>query len=186
VSFSIDVFDSQSAESIYKIADISFYLEDEKKWIDWKKYNNSKKLKKYLNNRLLSGEDYSFKFNTPGYYPKNVKFHVEKDLDSALIEVSLIKEPGILRIESNFERLDLLIDNRKENYIGEMKKDFVRYGKTTVGVREFMLTEGNYILTVEKDKNHVENLQFSISSKKTTIVDVSYNTEEKELKILKK
>jgi serine/threonine-protein kinase len=186
VSFAIDIFDSQSAESIYKKADISFYLEDEKKWIDWKKYNNSKKLKKYLNNRLLSGKDYSFKITAPGYYPKNITFHVEKDLDSALIEVGMIKEPGILRIESNFKGLELLIDNRKENYVGEMKKDFIRYGKTTEGMREFILMEGNYILTVEKDKKHVENLQFSISPKKTTIVDVSYSTDEKELQIYKR
>ena len=71
-------------------------------------------------------------------------------------------------------------------FFGQMKKNFIKYGKTTEGMREFILTEGNYILTVEKDKRHVENLQFSISSKKTTIVDISYSTDEKELKITRK
>jgi serine/threonine-protein kinase len=186
VSFTLKIFDSQTEDSIYKKTDISFYLADEKKWIDWKKYNNSKKLKRYLSSILLSGRNYSFKFNAPGYYPKRVKFHVEKNLDSALIEVGLIKEPGKLVIKSDYEGLVLLIDNRKENYTGGLKKDFVRYGKTTEGVSEYVLSEGKYILTVEKDKKNVKNLQFSISPNKTTSVDVSYNREEKELRILKK
>ncbi|GAJ01375.1 unnamed protein product, partial [marine sediment metagenome] len=68
ISMIINVFDSETGESIYEKTDISFYLEDNEKWIDWKKFNSSKKLKRYLSERLKSGKNYSFKFKSPHYY----------------------------------------------------------------------------------------------------------------------
>ena len=186
VSFTLNVFDSVTAGSIYDEAKISLYLNSEKKWIDWKKYNNNKRLTKYLKNILLSGRDYSFKFDAPDYYPKIVKFHVEKNLDSAFIEVGLIKKPGKLIIKSNYKGLELLIDNRKESYAGGVKKEFIKYGKTTAGVSEFSLPEGKYILTVKKGNSNVQNFQFRISSKQKTFVNIKYSKDEKELRVSRK
>lgn len=186
ISIIINAFDGETGESIYEKADISFYLEDDKKWIDWKKFNSSKKLKRYLSRRLKSGKNYSFKFKAPHYYPGTAQFYVESGLDSALVEVGLIKKPGKLVIESDFVGLEILIDNRKESYMGEMKKDFIKYGRTTAGVKEFVLPEGNYILTVKKDERHAEHHQFEITPEQTTAVKISYNTEEKKIQIIGK
>ena len=184
VSLAPRVYDSVTGESLYKKTDISFYLDKEKKWIDWKKYNSSQRLQRYLLSQLKSGKSYSFKFHAPSYYPETVRFYVESDLDSARLEVSLSREPGKLVIDSDFEGLELLIDNQKENYLGEKKKEFVRYGETISGSKEFMLPDGDYMLTVMRDKRHMENYQFTIYSKKSTGVKISYDKDNKKISIL--
>ncbi len=141
-------------------------------------------MKRYLSKRLKSGKNYSFKFKAPHYYPGTAQFYVESGLDTALVEVGLIKKPGKLVIESDFVGLEILIDNRKESYMGEMKKDFIKYGRTTAGVKEFVLPEGNYILTVKKDERHAEHHQFKVTPEQTTAVKISYNTEEKKIQII--
>ncbi len=183
ISIAHKVIDSLTGESLYRKTDISFYLKDQDRWIDWKRYNEDERLKRYLRNQLRSGEKYQFKYQAPLYYETDVQFYVESNLDSAKVEVSLLKKPGQLMIESDFEGLEILIDNRKESYLGEREKDFISYGTTVEGVKEFMFPEGNYVVTVKKGKRIIQNSQFKIRSTEYTIVKVSYDDKEKEIKM---
>jgi len=99
---------------------------------------------------------------------------VESSLDSAQVEVGLIRVSGTLVVESDFEGLAILIDNMKESYIGRKRKDFVPYGDTVEGKKEFMLPEGSYTITVQRSSRNVQNAQFRIAGDMTTIVKVSY------------
>ena len=189
ISFKQKVMDSGTGESIYDITKITFKLEDAKddasaRWIDWKLYHS--RYREYLYDNLKSGREYKFKFEAPSYYSKTVSFFVERDLDSAQMEVSLIRKPGVLQIDSDTEGLAILIDNRKEDYLGETTKDFVEFGNTVSGKKEFFLTEGDYVLTVKKDNKHFENHRFSISSMETVNLTISYEAEEKKISILPK
>jgi serine/threonine-protein kinase len=177
------VYDNETGESLYNVTDISFYLEEEDKWINWKKYIRDKRLQRYLLSKLMSGRSYTFKFESSSYYPETVRFFVESDLDFARAEAGLTKIPGKMIIKSDFEGLDLLIDNRSENYLGDKQKEFISYGKTSIEGRELTLPEGNYLLTVSKDKRHNENFQFTIRSKKTNRIRITYDTEEKKISI---
>jgi serine/threonine-protein kinase len=178
-----DVFDSKTGESIYKAAKVSLYLEKEKKWIDWKKYNKSKRLRGYLTDSLRSGRSYSFKFSAPSYFPETVRCYVEHAVDTARIAVTLTKKPGKLILKSDYEGLELLIDNRKENYLGEKDKEFVRYGVTDIESREFLLPDGNYVLTVKKGKKLIENYQFNLKSDSSIVLDITYNEDDKKILI---
>lgn len=177
------ISDSETGRSLYSRTDILFYLQSRKKWIDWKRYNSTQNLRDYLESHIKSGQTYSFKYSADSYYQKFTRFYVERDMDVAFIEVSLVKKPGKLVVVSDAEGLELLIDNRKEDYIGEQRKEFVKYGKTISGAKEYMLREGSYVLTVKKDKKHLQNHQFSITADRTTRLKVSYDTKKKKITI---
>jgi serine/threonine-protein kinase len=183
ISMDINVTDSSSGISLDQIADISVYLEKADRWIDWKRYIASERLRKYLARELKSGRNYISTIQAPQYYPETVELYVERDLDSIQLDISLIRKSGTLIIESNYEGLGLLIDNQPESYIGEEMKHFIEYGDTVEGVKEFMLSEGNYILTVKKDSRNVRNLQFSIAADQSTRLIVSYDPALKEIQI---
>ena len=136
------VYDGITGESLYKIADISMYLKDRDIWIDWKKYIRDKRLQRYLLTKLYSGKEYTFRFRAPTYYPETVTFYVENDLDLARIEAGLIKIPGKLIVESDYEGLTLLIDNRRENYLGGKQKEFISFRKTSLE-RRILISENS-------------------------------------------
>jgi len=180
------VYDSVSGQSLYRSADILLYLRETGKWINWKDYQNSARLRRFLAGQLRSGNSYTLRFEAPFYYPQTVKFFVENDLDSVRVEVGLIKKPGRLVVKSDYPGLTLLVDGRTESYLGGEEKEFVRYGETIAGRKEFPLAEGNYLLTVMKDKRRVENYQFSIAPDETTLLEVTYSAEDKKISIVKK
>ena len=105
------------------------------------------------------------------------------EAEALILEASLIKKPGTLVVESNHGGLGLLIDNRKEAFTGTLNKEYVKYGSTVEGNREFRLHEGNYVLTVRKSNKNVKNFQFTIRPGRTTRVQVSYDEENKEIDI---
>jgi hypothetical protein len=177
------ITDSETGRSIYGKTDISFYLEDQDRWIDWKRYNENLRLKRYLMSKITSGQWYRFRYSAPQYYDATVRFYVESNLDSAQIEVALIRKPGTLIISSNHEGLDILIDDRKENYIGEREMMFTAYGKTVKGEKQFMLSEGTHVATLKRGNRNIEDAQFRILPDATTRIEVSYNVDEKKIKL---
>jgi serine/threonine-protein kinase len=181
IDLGIEVRDSETGDSLYGITDISIYLKDSDRWLDWKKYRRNDRLWRYLQGHLLSGKSYRFLFSAPSYFEERIELFVEPDIDAAMIEVDLVRKPGLLLVRSNQEGLDLLIDNRRESYLGGQSKDFVRFGSTIVGDRTFELGEGSYVLTVMKSGKNVKNFQFTVRPGRTTAVRVIYDTESREI-----
>ncbi|HUT66822.1 MAG TPA: serine/threonine-protein kinase [Spirochaetota bacterium] len=181
ISIGHRVSDSETGRSIYNDTDIDFYLEEQDRWLDWKIYSTNERLRRYLERKLKSGEWYRFRYSSPGYYPTETRFYVESSLDSAQVEVGLIRVSGTLVVESDFEGLAILIDNMKESYIGRKRKGFVPYGDTVEGKKSFMLPEGSYTITVQRGSRTVQNTQFRIAGDKTTTVMVSYDPGNKAL-----
>ncbi|MBA7668886.1 hypothetical protein ES703_77004 [subsurface metagenome] len=175
----VQVYDEESDRSIYDLTKISF-KDEESKWMDWK---YAEKYPRIVKNILQSGKRYTFKFDAAAYYSQTVSFDVEKILDSGHLNVYLLRKPGKLIIESDTEELKLLIDNNRENYLGEQKKEFVQYGDTIEGQKEFFLSTGNYILTVMKSKKNLKNHTFAINDSTPTIIHVKYDAESEKIEI---
>jgi tRNA A-37 threonylcarbamoyl transferase component Bud32 len=183
ISIGHRVSDIETGRSLYDVTDISLYLEDQDRWIDWKFYSSSERLRRYLEGKLKSGMWYRFRYRAPDYLEVDTKLYVESSLDSAQVDIGLVRKTGKVVIESDHAGLDILIDNREESYIGERTKDFVSYGATVDGEKEFMLPEGNYTVTVQKGSRVVQNAQFRIASGKVTRLEVSYDAVEKSLEL---
>jgi len=181
------IVDDLSGESLYDKAAIFFKENDtpvlpEDDWKIWKRISDIP----WYSSTLTSGKWYFFKYESQDYYSKEVSFYPETLEDLVTIKIEMRKIPGKLIISSNTEDLEILIDNRNENYIGGRVKEFAEYGKTTTEPREFMLPEGNYIVTVQKKHGTAANYQFDNLANTTIELDVNYNGEDESLEITKK
>ncbi len=177
------VTEQGTGRSLYREASISMYVEEQDRWIDWKRYRSDERLRHYTDALLQSGKSYVFRYRVPRYFPEMVEFYVEPSLDSIQVEVDLIKKPGILVIESDTAGLGILIDNRRENYIGNREKRFTQYGETLKGVREFHLPEDRYVLTIRKNMKHAQNYQFNVYPEEVTRLRVSYKRDTSTIRI---
>jgi len=177
------VMEKTTGRSLYREASVMMCVEERDRWIDWKKYRSDRRLRQYLDGLLESGKSYVFKYQVPRYFPEIVEFYVEPNLDFVQVEVDLIKKPGILVIESDTPGLGILIDSRKENYMGNRQKEFAPYGKTLKGTREFHLSEGRYVLTVRRGMRQAENYQFDVSAEEVTRLKISYKSDTNRIQI---
>jgi len=175
------VVDSSTGQPLINNVDIKFYITEEGKWVDWKLYQSILNLAPEFKRYITSDRNYTFTYKVPNYYDQTASFYVEPDMESVQIMVNMIKKPGTLIIKSVQKGLDLLIDNRKGNFIGGKEKRFVNYGQTIKGEKKYLLSEGNYVLTVRYNKKHLANHQFTIEPEQTTIVEVIYNTKDKSI-----
>ncbi|MFW6137629.1 MAG: protein kinase domain-containing protein [Spirochaetota bacterium] len=177
------VYDSSTGTSLYDMAEISFYLEDEQRWIDWKRFNRSSMLKRYLAQHLKSGRTYTFKIDASSYYPATIRHYVEKHITSAQVEAGLVKKPGTLVIESNFPGMDILINDKPEGYVGGRQKKFLTYGETLKGEKDFSLPPGRYTLTIKKSPWKTQKHRFEITSEETTRITANYAEQDKKITI---
>ena len=75
------------------------------------------------------------------------------------------------------------MEKREKGGVLMKDKEYVKYGSTIEGSREFRLHEGNYVLTVRKGSRNVKNFQFTLHPGRTTRVQVSYDEESREIDI---
>jgi serine/threonine-protein kinase len=183
IGLSIDIVDSETGESLYAQADIGFFIENADRWVDWKRYQSTDRLRKYLNGQLKSGANYIVKVVTPSHYKETVEFFVEPELDTVQISVSMVKKTGSLVLSSSDAGMEILIDNRKGSFVGGKTRSFEQYGRTVEGEREFELSEGSYVLTIRKGSKRVKNFQFSIDPGRTTRLKVSVDPENRDITI---
>jgi serine/threonine-protein kinase len=180
IDFDIHVYGKNEGEDLYEKAAVVFTV-DGSEWFDWKAL-----MRQGSGNHaqwLRSGRLYTFKISAPAYYEKAFDLFVEPALDSGNVEVYLIKKSQKLIVESNTDNLKILIDNQEENFIGGETKEFVEYGSTEIGEKEFLLTPGNYVLTFMKSKNNFENLQIDITGEQPVHLKVTYDEAEDSIEI---
>ncbi|MBN1698121.1 MAG: serine/threonine protein kinase [Spirochaetales bacterium] len=164
------IYDSVTGKSIY--AQTNIWIKDGRVWKNWK--SEWKRLDK-----ITSGRNYIFKYEAPGYYEKQIILYVERDVENLELDIGLVQYPGKLVLKSNFTEGEILIDNRSENYIGGDRKEFVTYGYTVDGKKEFPLPEGNYTLTVRMGAAaEQQSYQFKIIQKRTTVLDISFDNKK--------
>jgi serine/threonine-protein kinase len=177
------VWDADTGADILSDTAVSLYLTRENTWIDWKRAREQPKLRDLLERELRSGRRFTFKYEAPLRYPKTLRVFAERNLDTLVLDVALKKEPGRLLITSDTGALAILIDNRKEGYLGIQGRSFVSYGETVKGTREFSLPEGKYVVTVKKDDRHLQNQQFSLRAGRKTELEISYRPDDKRIAI---
>jgi eukaryotic-like serine/threonine-protein kinase len=173
------IFDARTKESISRRTTV--LMRDGNRWIDWDTYKAN--FRDYLDSKLVSGKEYRFRYSAVGYFEKEVVSRVEKDADELALNVGLIRKTGFVSITSDTEGLRILFDNKTREYTGGTTKEYVEFGRTVAGEKEFELAPGDYVLTIKKDSKHLANHQFSIRSDQQVSVTVSYESESKEISI---
>ncbi|RPJ09889.1 MAG: serine/threonine protein kinase [Spirochaetaceae bacterium] len=142
-------------------------------WVDWAKAKGE----------LPAGGSQTFRYVVPGYYTKDLTVVVELEMNMLSLTVEMVKIPGRLVLQCNTDELAILVDNKTEDYLGELMKSFTTFGNTTKGAKTILLNPGKYMLTIQKDKETSVNYNFYINTDNPTRLTVHYNSEKKQILI---
>jgi serine/threonine protein kinase len=152
---------------------VEIYYKGKAGWADWK----------YAEGKLYTDRVYRIRYVAPSYYTKEVEVTIEKEMESLKLDVYMIKKPGKLVLSSSSEGLEILLDNRRDDYLGGKSKTFVEFGRTTKKEKTFLLEERDYMLTIKKDDQIFSNYRVEITSDSTTRLNVSYDEKQKNINI---
>ncbi|MBN2738103.1 MAG: serine/threonine protein kinase [Spirochaetales bacterium] len=176
VDFSYNVIDAETGESIVSRAKVLFFHKGE--WWNWKNHFT------YLLTTIFSGGTYKMLCEVPGYYSKTIDFKIEDDVDSFNLLIELGIGSGDLVINSSEKGIEILIDNRKEYYLGDEIKKIMPFGNTIAGKKEFKLKAGKYTLTFRKNGRVLVNHDFYIAINQSLNLKLIYNANTKKWSVL--
>ncbi len=163
ISVTHNVSDADSGRSLNK--EVKIFYKGNAGWAEWK----------YAKGELYVGRTYKMRYVLPGYYTRDVEIELEREMDALNLDIDLIKKPGTLIITSDTDGLEILIDNRKDDYLGGTNKSFVEFGTTNTTQKTFFLDERSHVLTIKKDDQTFSNYNLNIQSDATVKLFVSYN-----------
>ena len=141
-------------------------------WADWKRSKGV----------VVGGRKQRFHYDAPNYEAQTVDVPLPPEMDSLTMNVELSKDPGKVVIYANTDDLEILFDNRTEYYAGGRDRSFIRFGNTKKGAKIFTLDEGDYVLTLKKDKT-IKNVSLSVRAGGVTRLRVAYNSKDKEIAV---
>ncbi len=153
--------------------EVEIFYKGKAGWADWK----------FSKDELYTGRVYRIRYVVASYYTKEVEVTIEQEMDSLKLDIYMAKKPGKLILASNTEGLEILLDNRREDYLGGKAKSFVEFGRTSKKEKTFLLEERDYMITIKKDDQIFSNYRVNIASDSTTRVSISYNENQKSIKI---
>jgi hypothetical protein len=104
-------------------------------------------------------------------------------MNSLDLDIKMEKRPGKLVLVSDSEGLEILIENRREEYLGGRTKSFVEFGTTSKKEKIFWLPEDKHMLTIQKDDQTFTTYQVEIKSDSTARVIIAYDKDKNVIKI---
>ena len=173
------IYDADTGESLSR--DTVVYMQDEERWLNWDRYKM--RFRPYLEERLRSGRTFNFRYELPGYYPRQVEAEVRPDSDAMDVRIDLLPKAGRLVIDSEAEGLSILINNREGDYLGKERRIYTRFGETVVGERSFDLPPGEYLLVLKKGARAETSYQLTITPDDVIQVNASYDEEARHIEI---
>jgi len=171
------VTDAASGRNITAATDMSVYFYGWKKWKDFVKMKNYRKI-------FTSGKWYTFRFHRKKYYYKNHRVYVEPYQNVLNLDISLPPIPGKVYIQSNYKGLDVLIDNSKYYFPGGFKKKYAVLKKTIKKKWQVLyLAPGEYFFLVKRSKAISSAKRVRVESSKAVRLKIDYNDDKESLKL---
>ncbi len=162
---------------ITKDVKIALYSSRYRRWWKWKKIAWNKNLKKLI----TTGSKYTFVFSRKGFYTKNITLFVKHNETTLNLPVNLTPIPGRLYLRSNYEGLDVLLNNSYYYISGRFDRKYKKFTPTTRKRQRVYLAPGEYVLTVKKNDTIYKNEKIKIKSNKPANVYIYYNDKNQKL-----
>ncbi|MBN2352701.1 MAG: serine/threonine protein kinase [Spirochaetales bacterium] len=164
------VRDAATKADITRIARITYLYGSY--WADWKRSRGV----------VPRGRKQRFRYDAPDYEAQVVDVPLPREMNSLTVNIELAKGPGMIVIAANTDNLEILFDNRKEYYAGGRNRSFIKFGRTKKGEKSFTLDEGDYVMTLQKDKT-ITNVSVSVRAGGTTRLRVAYDAKDKKITV---
>ncbi len=147
-------------------------------WIKWAIF------KSRLKNMLVNSKKYYFKFEKKGYLPKKITIPVGHYETVVKINVYLVPKAGTLFIKSNYDGLEVFLDDHAYCYTGGEDKKYVKINTTTQSGQKYLLASRHYTLTIKKgEKTKSESINITPDGYKNVYVDYDVKNDQINLRI---
>jgi serine/threonine protein kinase len=166
------VSDIRSGEDLSDSTTFFIFLNES--WIRWNRRSA---------NSLTTGAGYRFKFERAGYYPQTFNLGIKPYQPLLQLQVQLIPHPGTLKISSDAEGLQILLDDSPAYLSGGRDRIYQALEPLEAGTRELILDPGEYLLTVKRDDRLSRSLPVTVLSDRTVQVNVRYDKSSKVLEV---
>ncbi len=134
------------------------------------------------NGDLVSGREYSFKFEKDGYFTGNYITYIEPFSRSLEINIELVPKPGKINLTSNHDGLSIMI-NDSSNYQSyeENNIKYMQIPSTSKEGREILLAPGEYLITVTISEEIKDNISVELGADETINIDLEYDRANKKI-----
>ena len=147
-------------------------------------YKNSrwKDLSDIDNGELVSGREYSFKFERDGYFTGNYVTYIEPFSKSLDINIELVPKPCKINLTSNTDGLNIMI-NDSSNYQSyeENNIQYIQIPSTSTEGREILLAPGEYLITAMVSEEIKDNITVKLDADEIINIDLEYDRGNKKL-----
>ena len=126
------------------------------------------------------GNKYELHFEHPSYFEHHLYFDYK--YGKLYADIGLIPRSGTLKLNSNVNGLDILIDNEKSGYLGSKIKTLKKYGTTSDEGKVYTISAGEHEITIS-NKTVRESLKINIEADKRHIANINYDAKTKTLTI---
>jgi len=167
------VSDIRSGKDLTDSSAFFVFLND--RWIRWNRR---------IAGSLSTGAGYRFKVEHAGYYPQTFNLGIKPYQPLLQLQVQLIPYPGTLRIDSDTEGLQILLDGSPAYLSGGRERIYGALEPLEAGTRELILDPGEYLLTVKRGDQLSRSLPVTVLSNKTVQVNVRYDNSAKALEVV--
>lgn len=152
----------------------TFFVFMNESWIRWNRR---------ITNSLTTGASYRFKFERAGYYPQTFNLGIKPYQPLLQLQVHLIPYPGTLKISSDAEGLQILLDDSPDYLSGGRDRIYQTLEPLEAGTRELILDPGEYLLTVKRNDQLSRSLPVTVLSDRTVQINVHYDKSSKVLEV---
>ena len=158
--------------------DVEFHIYAFNRWMKWKDFTRFRNYKDYL----ITGMTHKFGFKKDGFYPNFKSVYVEPYQTFLNIEIGLAPIPGELVLQSNYNSLEILLNNSTRYLSGG---NFRKYMEIQQGQNEnkLLLAPGDYFVTVKKS-GLTKTLKASVESNKSAKMVIDYNKDKETLDLV--
>ena len=153
----------------------AFFVFLNESWIRWNRR---------IAGSLTTGAGYRFKVERAGYYPQTFNLGIKPYQPLLQLQVQLIPYPGTLKINSNAEGFQILLDDSPAYLSGGKDRIYQTLEPLEAGSRELILDPGEYLLTVRRNDQLSRSLPVTIPSEKIVRVNARYDKSAKVLEVV--
>ncbi len=131
---------------------------------------------------LVSGTEYSFKFERDGYFTGNYVAYIDPYNRSLDLNIELVPKPGKVFLTSNSNGIQIMI-NDSSNY-QSYEEENIQYqqipASSTEGI-ELALAPGEYLITASVSEEIKDNISIELSPEATVNIILDYESSNKTL-----
>ena len=143
-------------------------------WVKWDRH---------VANSLTTNRRYQLRFGKLGYLPRNYDLFIAPDQTLLKMQVALMPEPAIVKVISNFEGLELLLNGSSTYLSGGKDHTYKDLAPTSKEVQVLELAPGVYELTASRSRMLSKGVTLRLESRSRREVRVDFDPDQNSLEV---